>query len=134
MDSNPTWPPRAAAIVALLYGVFLLLGGNGHLQAVLPMLREGAGDNFLFLPAAILMGAGLVHIVLAPWLWTGRRAACVAATVTAFAVGNYLIYLLVTGVPDHPLAVFSVLTWAWFAGVLWMAVSQYRAPATEAVA
>ena len=106
-----TWPEKAVAIVAVLVGIFLVLGGWGHLQAVGPGVW-GAEDGVTsagaikLLPTAILLVGGLLNIALCKPLWDSRQWAYAVCIVITAAALVYLFYLLLSDLQDHPIPVF----------------------------
>lgn len=101
--------PRVGAGGAILVGAFLLLGAHGHVEAVLPAVRDGTGESlWLLLPGLILGVAGAANIGLCKLVWDASPAGLTAAvTVNSLAL-LYLAWLLWTGVvPDHPIALFT---------------------------
>jgi hypothetical protein len=109
MSAKVNWLPPLSAIGAVLVGVFLLLGAYGHLEAVLPAVASdgGAGSFRLLLPGTVLALGGIMNIVFCRLLWTGSRVAQHVALVINSLVLMYLIYLLVRGMPDHPITIFT---------------------------
>lgn len=97
MTSDVLWPRSIAAIVAVIVGVLLLLGGGGHLSAI---LEERAGQPFdyrfvsLLTTSGILMLPGVVGIVTSYWLWRGRTWAYVSCLLSASALMLYLGLLM----------------------------------------
>jgi hypothetical protein len=87
------WPCKIAAVAAVPVGVLLLLGGWGHLSAV---LESRAGEPFdyrfvsLLTTSGILMFPGLVSLLSCYWLWHGRVAAYVSCLLSASALMLYL--------------------------------------------
>jgi hypothetical protein len=97
MSSLVRWPCKLAAVVAVIVGVFLLLGGGGHLSAV---LESRAGQPFdyrfvsLLTTSGILMFPGLVALVASYWLWQGRVWAYVSCLLSTSALMLYLSLLV----------------------------------------
>ena len=93
MSSLVRWPCRLAAVVAVLAGVFLLLGGWGHLSAVLET-RAGQPFDYRFVSllttSGILMFPGIVSLLACYWLWHGKVAAYVSCLLSASALMLYL--------------------------------------------
>jgi hypothetical protein len=87
------WPCKLAAVVAVLAGVLLLLGGWGHLSAVLTA-RAGQPFDYRFVSllttSGILMFPGIVGLLASYWLWHGKVAAYVACLLSAAALMLYL--------------------------------------------
>ena len=97
MTQSKRWPCRSAAVFAVVVGVFLLLGGWGHLSAI---LAASAGQPFdyrfvsLITTSGILMFPGVVAIATSYWLWQGRSWAYVSCLVSASALMLYLCLLV----------------------------------------
>jgi hypothetical protein len=96
--SHPVqWPCKAAAIFAVIVGMFLLLAGWGHLSAI---LETRAGQPFdyhyvsLLTTSGILMFPGIVAIATSYWLWQGKVWAYVSCLLSASALMLYLILLV----------------------------------------
>lgn len=91
------WPCKVAAIVAVIAGVFLLLGGGGHLSAVLAS-RAGQAFDFRFVSllttSGILIFPGVVAIATSYWLWRGAGWAYVFCLLSALALMLYLSLLV----------------------------------------
>jgi hypothetical protein len=91
------WPCRVAAIFAVVAGGFLLLGGWGHLSAVL-QTRAGQPFDFRFVSllttSGILMFPGVVSIGTSYWLWHGRTWAYVSCLLSVSALTLYLTLLI----------------------------------------
>lgn len=92
-----SWPCRVAAIFAVVAGGFLLLGGWGHLSAVL-QTRAGQPFDFRFVSllttSGILMFPGIVSIGTSYWLWQGRTWAYVSCLLSVSALTLYLTLLI----------------------------------------
>ena len=105
MRSANNWRCRVAAIFAAVVGLFLMLGGAGHLAAI---LGTRAGQPFdyhfasLLTTGGILMFPGVVGIATSYWLWQARTWAYVACLISASELMLYLVLLLYmkTQVPD----------------------------------
>lgn len=120
---------RIAAVGAVLVGVFLMMGAYGHIAAVRPMMdAEGTapGSLRLWLPGLILAFAGMLSVALSKWLWAGMRLAVAAALLINALALAYFLYLLWTGVPNHPVGLFAgivscnlVLLMATRLGLVW---------------
>ena len=93
MTNLAHWPCKLAAVVAVLVGVLLLLGGWGHLSAVLGT-RAGQPFDYRFVSllttSGILMFPGIVGVLASYWLWHGKAAAYVACLLSASALMLYL--------------------------------------------
>ena len=91
------WPCRVAAIFGVVAGAFLLLGGWGHLSAVL-QTRGGQPFDFRFVSllttSGILMFPGIVSIGMSYWLWQGRTWAYVSCLLSVAALTLYLSLLI----------------------------------------
>ena len=87
------WPCKLAAVVAVPVGVLLLLGGWGHLSAVLAA-RAGQPFDYRFVSllttSGILMFPGIVSLLACYWLWHGKVAAYVACLLSSSALMLYL--------------------------------------------
>lgn len=129
--------PFKQAVVAGLaagVGVFLLLGGFGHLAAIWPP-AEGFTVEFvvLLLPALLLLGIGSFNLLVTRALWLG------SARVYSMALGlngvlmAYLLYLLFSGVPGHPLMTFVAIVGVFIAALAFVRMSSSGAadPATS---
>lgn len=105
MTNNALWPRSIAAIVAFVAGVLLLLGGGGHLSAILEA-RAGQPFDYRFVSllttSGILMLPGVVGIATSYWLWQGKTWAYVSCLLSASALMLYLGLLLYmkTQVPE----------------------------------
>lgn len=93
MTNLVRWPCMLAAGVAVPVGVLLLLGGWGHLSAVLET-RAGQPFDYRFVSllttSGILMFPGLVSLLASYWLWHGKVAAYVSCLLSASALMLYL--------------------------------------------
>lgn len=98
--------PRVGAGGAILVGAFLLLGAHGHVEAVLPAVRSG-GSLWLLVPGLVLGVAGAVNIALCKLVWDARPSGLDAALAVNVLTLLYLVWLLRTGVPGHPIAIFT---------------------------
>ncbi|MEM7612092.1 MAG: hypothetical protein AAF270_10455 [Pseudomonadota bacterium] len=118
--------PRTAAIGGVLLGLMLAAGAYGHIFAVWSMIDA---NRTLLLPALSLAFASLINIALCPPLWVGEQWAVTAALIANAAATGYLVYLLLQGVPNHPIGFFVALVsshvvvlGAVRAGLVWPAV------------
>jgi hypothetical protein len=97
MTNSPRWPYRVAAVVAVVCGGFLLLGGFGHLTAILDS-RAGQAFDYRFVSllttSGLLMFPGLVGIGSCYWLWKGATWAFVSCLLSALALMLYLLLLV----------------------------------------
>ena len=93
MPSLVRWPCKLAAALAVLVGVLLLLGGWGHLSAVLEA-RAGQPFDYRFVSllttSGILMFPGLVSLLASYWLWQGSVWAYVSCLLSTSALMLYL--------------------------------------------
>lgn len=109
MNSFSAWPFKLAAMVAVAIGGLLLLGGWGHLSAI---LDSQAGQPFdyrfvsLITTSGILMFPGIVSVATAYWLWHGRNWAYVSCLLSMSALSLYLglLVYMKTRVPDSDTA------------------------------
>jgi len=111
---------KISAFAAVLVGVFLILGGYGHLEAIIAGIRsQGEQPGMAFLPrmatGGVLLIPGLFNIAASPWIWLGKSQALLLSLVLTLASFLYFVYLLVVGVPDHPIAAFAVIVGAYLA-------------------
>lgn len=97
MIRSATWPCRVAAVFAVVAGAFLLLGGWGHLSAVLET-RAGQPFDFRFVSllttSGILMFPGVVSVGTSYWLWQGRTWAYISCLLSVSALTLYLTLLI----------------------------------------
>jgi len=97
MTNLNRWPCKVAAVFAAVVGVFLLLGGWGHLSAVLDA-RAGQPFDYRFVSlittSGILMFPGVVGIAASYWLWQGKGWAYVSCLVSGSALMLYLCLLV----------------------------------------
>jgi hypothetical protein len=97
MTTTNHWQCRVAAIFAVLVGLFLLLGGGGHLSAILET-RAGQPFDYRFVSllttSGILMFPGVVGIATSYWLWQGRTWAYASCLLSASALMLYLVLLI----------------------------------------
>ena len=93
MRNTILWPCRLAAVLAVIVGVFLLLGGGGHLSAVLEA-RAGQPFDYRFVSllttSGILIFPGVVSLLACYWLWRGRVWAYVSCLLSTSALLLYL--------------------------------------------
>jgi len=102
-----------AAVGALLLSALLTLGAYGHFVAVWSQIT---GEDtallrrfLLMLPGAILAGTAALNILFSKPLWQARGYALSATLAGNLFAMLYLIYLMIQGVPDHPIGVFLTL-------------------------
>ena len=122
---------KVAAGGAALVGTFLVLGAYGHFEAVWPAISRGGKSGnamALALPGVILVFTGVFSVALCKSLWDGRRMAVDAALAINTLALVYLVYLLLRGVPGHPVGLFTgivacnvTLLAATRAGLVWPA-------------
>lgn len=97
MNLMQSWPYKAATLVAVAIGGMLLLGGWGHLSAILDS-RAGQPFDYRFVSlittSGILMFPGLVSIAMAFWLWRGRSWAYISCLLSISALSLYLGLLI----------------------------------------
>jgi len=97
MTNSVGWPPKLAAVLAVIVGVFLLLAGGGHLSAILAT-RAGQPFDYRFVSllttSGILMIPGVVALATSYWLWRGRSWAYVSCLLSTGALLLYLSLLL----------------------------------------
>jgi hypothetical protein len=104
---------RMAAVLAAAVGLFLLLGAFGHLDAVWTLARDWSVESLLLLlPGAILLVIGLFNLLATGPLWTGRQGVLSIALGLNTGLLAYLVFLLLRGVPGHPLLFFAGLVFA----------------------
>lgn len=124
-----------AAVGAVFLGALLTLGAYGHFVAVWAQMMDGdAGLQrrlLLMLPGAMLAGTAVLNILLSKPLWQARRYALTAALVGNLITMLYLVYLLMQGVPGHPIGVFLALEMSYVillvgirAGLVWPVVGE----------
>lgn len=93
MTNLVRWPCKVAAVLAVAVGILLLLGGGGHLSAVLET-RAGQPFDYRFVSllttSGILMFPGLVSIAASYWLWQGKTWAYVSCLLSTSALMLYL--------------------------------------------
>jgi hypothetical protein len=99
MSKLVRWPCKVAAVLAVVVGALLLLGGWGHLSAVLAT-RVGQPFDYRFVSllttSGILMFPGLVSIAASYWLWQGKTwayASCLLSTSALVLYLGLLVYM-----------------------------------------
>jgi hypothetical protein len=84
-------------MVAVVVGLFLIMGGVGHLVAILET-RAGQPFDYRFVSllatSGFLMVPGAVGILTSYWLWHGRSWAYLACLASASALMLYLGLLI----------------------------------------
>ncbi|MFC6635598.1 hypothetical protein [Microbulbifer taiwanensis] len=129
-----------AAVAAVFLSVFLTLGAYGHFAAVwVQMMGEDTAmlrRLLLMLPGAMLAGTAVLNILLSKPLWQARGFALTVALAGNLLTMAYLVYLLIRGVPGHPIGTFLALEMSYFillvgirAGLVWPAVTETPADA-----
>lgn len=118
LGDNPArrWPGRLAAVVAVGFGVMMLLMGGGHLNAILGrFFASGAAVDYRFVSlvstGAFLLLPGLVALASTLGLWRGRRWAFVACFLSAAVLLAYLglLHLIREPAPGEPVRLGSEL-------------------------
>ncbi len=115
------WPCKLAAVFAVIVGGLLLLGGWGHLSAILETRADQPFDYrfvSLITTSGILMFPGVVSIGTSYWLWQGRSWAYVSCLLSTSALMLYLglLVYMKTQVPDPATAAGDeVYFFTWFA-------------------
>ncbi|SHE52852.1 hypothetical protein SAMN04487965_0086 [Microbulbifer donghaiensis] len=123
---------RLAAAGAVLLSVLLILGANGHFVAIWAQVMSEATALprrlLLMLPGAVLAGTAALNILFSQPLWQARGYALTATLAGNLLTMLYLIYLLIQGVPGHPIGVFLALEMSFVillvairAGMVWPA-------------
>ena len=97
---------KLAAVAAVIVGIFLVLGGYGHLEAILAEQGDGAGSLTRLASGGVLLIPGIFNIGLAWFLWQSRSWAYLTALLVTLVAFAYLVYLFITGVPGHPIGLF----------------------------
>ncbi|WP_193164112.1 hypothetical protein [Microbulbifer hainanensis] len=124
-----------AAAGAVLLGALLTLGAYGHFVAVWSQIT---GEDtallrrlLLMLPGATLAGTAALNILFSKPLWQARAYALTVTLAGNLLALLYLIYLMIQGVPDHPIGVFLalemslvILLVALRAGLVWPAAGE----------
>lgn len=102
-----------AAAGALFLSAFLTLGAYGHFVAI---WAEAMSEDttllrrlLLLLPGAVLAGTAALNVLLSKPLWQGRSYALTATLAGNLLAMFYLIYLMIQGVPNHPIGVFLAM-------------------------
>ena len=121
MTNLKRWPCKLAAVFAVVVGAFLLLGGWGHLSAVLET-RAGQPFDYRFVSlittSGILIFPGVVSIATSYWLWQGKSWAYVSCLLSTSALMLYLglLVYMKAEVPDGATAAGDeVYFFTWFA-------------------
>lgn len=126
---------RLAAIGAVILGLFLTLGAQGHFIAVWPLVTSDGMDLsrrlLLMLPGVMLAGTAVLNLLLCKPLWQDRRYALHVTLAGNLLTMGYLLYLMIRGVPNHPIGVFLALEVSFVlllvatrAGLVWPAVAE----------
>ncbi|MEO0424275.1 MAG: hypothetical protein AAF184_18190 [Pseudomonadota bacterium] len=105
---------RVAAGLGGLLGVFLLMGAYGHVEATAASPERSvpalSADWFaLMLPALVLAAAGVTNVGVCMALWRGADWALQLALLATLSAVFYLIYLMTTDLPEHPVGLFLAL-------------------------
>jgi hypothetical protein len=104
------WPYRITALVAAAVGVFLLLGSFGHLGATWALVQgTSLAGLILLLPGIFLLGLGLFNLAATWGLWKGSRPLYSTAVALNGIFLAYLAFLLLSGLPGHPLLFFILM-------------------------
>jgi len=125
---------------AVLLGVFLTLGAYGHFVAVwAQMMGEDTAlprRLLLMLPGAMLAATAVLNLLISKSLWQARGYALTVALVGNLIAMVYLVYLLIRGVPGHPIGTFLALEMSYVillvglrAGLVWPATTETPADA-----
>ncbi len=126
------WSHRLAALLAAAVGVFLLLGAFGHLDAVWSLARDfSVRSLLLLLPGAILLVIGLFNLLSTGPLWMGWNGVVSVALGLNTGLLAYLLFLVVRGVPGHPLLFFTGLVAALLAVLTVSRLAHHRAGAAH---
>jgi hypothetical protein len=105
-----TWPYRLTALAAAAVGIFLLLGSFGHLGATWPLVKEtSVAGLLLLLPGIFLLGLGLFNLFATWGLWKGSQPLYSTAVGLNGIFLAYLAFLLLSGLPGHPLWFFILM-------------------------
>ncbi|WP_444922377.1 hypothetical protein ACJJID_08725 [Microbulbifer sp. CnH-101-G] len=126
---------RLAAIGAVILGLFLTLGAQGHFVAIWPMVISDEMDLshglLLMLPGVMLAGTAALNLLLCKPLWQERGYALNVTLTGNLLTMSYLFYLMIRGVPNHPIGVFLALEMSFVlllvatrAGLVWPAVAE----------
>ncbi|AWF81646.1 hypothetical protein BTJ40_12870 [Microbulbifer sp. A4B17] len=104
---------RLAACGAVVLGLFLLLGAQGHFAAIWPLVTsDSIGLSrrlLLILPGVMLAGTAVLNLLLCKPLWQERRYALNVTLAGNLLTTSYLFYLMIRGVPNHPIGIFLAL-------------------------
>ncbi|MCO1335992.1 hypothetical protein MO867_16805 [Microbulbifer sp. OS29] len=126
---------RLAAIGAVILGLFLILGAQGHFIAVWPLVTsDGMGLTrrlLLLLPGVMLAGTAVLNLLLCKPLWQERGYALNITLAGNLLTMSYLLYLMIRGVSNHPIGVFLALETSFViqlvgvrVGLVWPAVAE----------
>ncbi|WP_299592935.1 hypothetical protein [uncultured Microbulbifer sp.] len=142
-STSPESPRNAlcklAAVCGLLLGFFLTLGAYGHFGAVWADIWQSdtalQRRILLMLPGLMLAATAALNILFSKPLWEARGYALNIGLIGNLLTAAYLAYLLVRGVPDHPIGVFLTMETSYVillagirAGLVWPVVTK---PATD---
>jgi hypothetical protein len=105
---------KITAVAALVVGVFLVIGGYGHLQGTWGGLTDnnelsGLETFTMLASGGVLLIPGLINIVSCIWIWRAKPKALLFSILVTLIAFAYLFYLLVNGVPNHPIGFFALL-------------------------
>jgi hypothetical protein len=105
---------KITAVAALVVGVFLALGGFGHLQGTWGGISnndELSGLQIFAMLASggVLLIPGLINIGSCIWIWRAKPKALLINTMVTLLAFAYLVYLLIAGVPNHPIGFFAII-------------------------
>lgn len=104
---------KLATCGALLVSLLFCVGAYGHFVAVWWQIVGGDTDLqkrlLLLLPGAVLTGTAALNLLLSRTLWQARSYALNGLLAANFFTLCYLIYLMLSGVPGHPIGSFLVL-------------------------
>ncbi|WP_444913589.1 hypothetical protein [Microbulbifer sp. TRSA007] len=104
---------RLAACGTVVLGLFLFLGAQGHFVAIWPLVTSDGIGLFrrllLMLPGVMLAGTAVLNLLLCKPLWQERRYALNVTLAVNLLTTSYLFYLMIRGVPNHPIGIFLAL-------------------------
>ncbi|GAB2877209.1 hypothetical protein ACCI51_19080 [Microbulbifer echini] len=126
---------RLAAIAAVILGLFLTLGAQGHFVAIWPLVTsDGMGlsrGSLLMLPGVMLAGTAVLNFLFCKPLWQERGYGLNVTLAGNLVTTSYLLYLMIRGVPNHPIGIFLALEMSFVlllvgtrAGLVWPAVAR----------
>lgn len=101
---------RIAAVGGVAVGALLIAGAWGHFAAVWNRLGEpGHSRLALMAPGMLLLATGATNLCVCLSLWRGAIWAQRVALGTNLIAAGYFAYLLIRGVPDHPIGLFLAI-------------------------